>query len=106
MTLLGLMAGWSGGVREQAWRSASRARRWDWTICRLLLLALVWQCPQTAACRKSVGGAERDIFRENSLSDASLRRLRRVDYHSEQLAPRHSQCTGSASRGSVMLMPL
>src|SRR3984893_5224710 len=32
MTLLGLMAGWSGGVREQAWRSASRARRWDWTI--------------------------------------------------------------------------
>jgi len=42
MTLLGLMAGWSGGVREQASRSASRARRWDWTICRLLLLALVW----------------------------------------------------------------
>src|ERR1700686_2718743 len=41
MTLLGLMAGWSGGGREQAWRSASRARRWDWTICRLLLLALV-----------------------------------------------------------------
>src|SRR5258708_26438974 len=92
MTLLGLMAGWSGGVREQAWRSASRARRWDWTICRLLLLALVWQCPQTAAwvwqcpqtaaCRKSVGGAERGIFREKSLSDASLRRLRRADYHS------------------------
>src|ERR1700720_4302193 len=71
MTLLGLMAGWSGGVREQAWRSASRPRRWDWTICRLLLLALVWQCPQTAACRKSVGGAERGIFREKSLSDAS-----------------------------------
>src|ERR1700680_2846838 len=35
---------WSDGRlerREQAWRSASRARRWDWTICRLLLLALV-----------------------------------------------------------------
>src|ERR1700737_2983070 len=68
MTLLCLMAFWSGGVREQAWRSASRARRWDWTICRLLLLALVWQCPQTAACRKSVGGAERGIFREQSLT--------------------------------------
>jgi hypothetical protein len=40
------MAGWSGGVREQAWRSASRARRWDWTIFRLLLLALLSQCPQ------------------------------------------------------------
>src|ERR1700676_1512929 len=83
MTLLGLMAGWSGGVREQAWRSASRARRWDWTICRLFLLALVWQCPQTAACRKSVGGAERGIFREKSLSDGSLRRPRCADYHSE-----------------------
>src|SRR6266404_1600730 len=74
MTLLGLMAGWSGGIREQAWRSASRARRWDRTICRLLFLALEWQCPQTAACRKSVGGAERGIFRENSLSDASTTR--------------------------------
>jgi hypothetical protein len=58
------MAGWSGGVREQAWRSASRDRPWDCTICRLLLPALVWQYPQTAACRKSVGGAERGISRK------------------------------------------
>src|ERR1700704_6237702 len=44
--------------------------------------------------RKSVGGAERDIFPENSLSDASLRRLRRADYHSQQRPPRHLLDTG------------
>src|ERR1700730_7385114 len=83
---------WSDGRLERRGQGTVVAFRFSRSAvgldhCRVLLLAFVWQCPQTAACRKSVGGAERGIFRERSLSDASLRRLRRADYHSEQRLP-------------------
>src|SRR5258706_2949245 len=49
MTLLGLIAGWSGGVREEAERFPSPPLPVGWANFLLLCIVLRWLCPANAS---------------------------------------------------------